>query len=275
MGSVPYDPAAIIYEPGQHALIAWNGKTELLILVTDLYANTKTKILEVMPLPSEPVVTEGDSGAITRAFKILEEKNPRREYESLSLEDISRKSSHQQPPAIITFHEQIGAHNISVAKMLDKHRFIQWVQNYLRSDGIESPSIPPELVDVIRDYINDGYCWFAFDVIELGSQKASKDALQFVFKSDHVYYPLRITRTETGSTTIKLIVLSEKLLQNASNINRQAVIFPYEAISINLKELKRIDPQLPAFFDYKKEIMLRAWVIRGNLRNFSEDLIVY
>lgn len=50
---------ADVYGPGQKAIIAWNGEVERLILSTDLYATADTKVLEVLPLPSEPSVSEG------------------------------------------------------------------------------------------------------------------------------------------------------------------------------------------------------------------------
>ena len=60
MGSIPFYPTAVILEPNQRALIAYNGLEEILILSTDLKADRETKVLEIMPLPSEPAVTNAD-----------------------------------------------------------------------------------------------------------------------------------------------------------------------------------------------------------------------
>ena len=42
------------FEPSQNALIAWNGQEEILYLTTDVRASRASKVLEVLPLPSQP-----------------------------------------------------------------------------------------------------------------------------------------------------------------------------------------------------------------------------
>ncbi len=53
-GLVHVEPGVSIYEPGQKAIIAWNGQEEILILSTDVSATGETLVLEIMPLPSNP-----------------------------------------------------------------------------------------------------------------------------------------------------------------------------------------------------------------------------
>jgi len=59
-GMLPIIPGISVYEPGQKAIIAWSGSKEILILSTDVYADESTKVLEVLPLPSKPVVKDGN-----------------------------------------------------------------------------------------------------------------------------------------------------------------------------------------------------------------------
>ena len=54
-GSIPWGDWDLqnlpeIYEPAQNAIIAWNGKEEILVLTTDLRSSKPTKVLEVLPL---------------------------------------------------------------------------------------------------------------------------------------------------------------------------------------------------------------------------------
>ena len=73
-GSIPWgmedNLPTEIFEPAQNAVIAWNGHEEILVLTTDLSATRPTKVLEVLPLPSEPVVTKGD-GTLFAKFNNL------------------------------------------------------------------------------------------------------------------------------------------------------------------------------------------------------------
>jgi hypothetical protein len=75
-GSIPFRPHAQIFEPNQRALIAWNEWEEILLLTTDLHASISTKVLEVIPLPSEPEVKEGDIEIFYEATEIINRHLP-------------------------------------------------------------------------------------------------------------------------------------------------------------------------------------------------------
>lgn len=71
-----------VAEPTQSALIAFNGTTEMLWISSVLRPKEKTRLLEILPLPSEPTVELADPGVIERAAAIynrrVEEENSRR-----------------------------------------------------------------------------------------------------------------------------------------------------------------------------------------------------
>jgi hypothetical protein len=47
-----------VVEAGQKAIVAWNGTHEILILSTDISSSNETEVVEIMPLPSNPVISE-------------------------------------------------------------------------------------------------------------------------------------------------------------------------------------------------------------------------
>lgn len=53
MGVVPPGNVSV-YEPGQKAIIAWNGEEEVLILSTDVRGSESSWAVELLPLPSCP-----------------------------------------------------------------------------------------------------------------------------------------------------------------------------------------------------------------------------
>lgn len=56
-------PAAVrkveVFEPGQNATVGWNKGKEVLVLATDIQASAETRVIEIMPFPSQPEVKKG------------------------------------------------------------------------------------------------------------------------------------------------------------------------------------------------------------------------
>ncbi len=269
-GSISFKPNVQIFEPTQRAMIAWNGKEEILLLSTDLKASDSTQVLEVIPLPSEPVVKKGDVEILKKATELINKK----------LLEQSARDSHkgkalstgrEKPPVgEVTFHEKIGSHDISVTHVLDGNGFIEWVEKYLRSAGIENPMIPEAMKTVVDEYIKEGFLWFVFDVISLDQVLKTNEAIQYQFKTDFLFYPLKITRTGKGYTSIDLLVLTPKLL----NINTRQVRLLHEPISISSKELRSLSEDMDNLLGHRKNMKLRIWNIGGILSEFDNDLIV-
>lgn len=117
------------------------------------------------------------------------------------------------PAGEVIFHEKIGAHDLTVTHVLDQRGFVDWVENYLREAGVDNPAIPDPMKAVVSEYLRDRFEWFVFDVIDAGTEVKSKEAIQYRFATDRLYYPLRITRSEEGDTNIRIIVVSPGLVE--------------------------------------------------------------
>ena len=48
---------------------------------------------------------------------------------------------------------------------------------------MDNPVIPPRLRRVVQEYLDDGFCWFAFDVVSLENKFKTLEALQYRFAS--------------------------------------------------------------------------------------------
>jgi hypothetical protein len=270
-GSIPFKPDVQIFEPTQRAMIAWNGTEEILLLTTDLRASEPTKVLEVIPLPSEPQVKEGDIEAFNRAVQII---NSRQAVAKGGRGRSLGADEKAGPPAgEITFHEKIGAHDISVAHVLHGDGFIAWVEEYLKKQDVENPEIPQPLEEVVDEYIEEGYTWFVFDVVDLGPETKTNDAIQYRFESDAVYYPLKITRTESGNTTVELLILTPRLLSTFPGYPKSLVKLPHEPVRLTARELEALDEDMCELLDNQDGMRLRIWRITGKLSAFKADLI--
>lgn len=268
-GSIPFKPWVKIFEPNQRAMIAWNGREEILLLSTDLRASEPTKVLEVIPLPAEPKVSKGDVEVFRKATELINRKLPPPPAAAMGVE--GRRG--QKPAGEVTFHEKIGPHDISVTHVVDQKGFIRWVTNYLEQAGVDSATISPAMRGVIAEYLLDDYKWFVFDVVELGTEPVTNDAIQYRFRSDCVYYPLRIMRAEEGDTKIRLLILTPRLLGSFPALPRSRVELPHQPVAITSSELRSLNEDMDELLGHRSDMKLRTWNIRGRLSEFEEDLI--
>ena len=276
-GSIPFKPWVSVFEPNQRAVIAWDGREEILVLSTDLRASEPTKVLEVIPLPAEPTVKEGDVALFYKATELINRKLfPRKRIGSggaMGGKGGFGAAGAALPPAgEVTFHEKIGAHDVSVTHVLDHRRFVDWVKDYLEEAGVDNPEIPPPLEAVVQEYLRDGFKWFVFDVVDLGEETITKEGIQYRFKTRSLYYPLRITRSEEGDTLVKLLVLTPGLVR-MPDPQRLPVRLVHQPVDVTRKELRALDQDLYEFLKGRWQLRLRIWEIEGRLNAFQHDLI--
>jgi hypothetical protein len=272
-GAIPFRPEVTIFEPTQRALIAWNGEEEILILSTDLRASRATKVLEVMPFPSEPRVTKGDVGVFRRAVRLINSKVRFPMAAQASRLGSDKREAYSPPAGEITFHERIGAHDVAVARVVSGERFVEWVNDYLRRCSVDNPVIPPRLRRVVQEYLDDGYCWFAFDVVSLESRFKTLEALQYRFVSPALYYPVKISRANQGQTSIELLILSPTLLGSFTGIPRSQIQLRHEPVSLTSAEVRSLDKGMDALLDHRDDVKLRVWRVEGDFDSFDRDII--
>ena len=272
MGSIPFKKGIRIVEPNQDAIVAWNGKEQILYLQTTLGASEETKILEVMPLPSKPKVEAADPGVFTRCKSLL----PRVVVRGSGSHSSGAFSSLGEAPAAkVVERKMIGAHDIRTVELLDTERFSAWVTAEFGAthEGLE---VPAPLLAVIGEYAKDGYKWFLFDVVDVKQETAKKTPLRIHFATDKLYYPMRITRTEKGHTTVSLSILTNVLFdkEDCIGIPREAIHVPARPIEISGTQVNWIDPPLFALLGRPQTVQLRTWEISGQIDSFQKDLLI-
>lgn len=270
-GSIPFREGVEIFEPNQRALLAWNGEEEIMLLSTDLVASESTMVLEVLPLPSEPEVKKGDVEVFARATEIINRRVAEKKTTTRGVKGLAKPN--EKPAGEVTFHERIGSHDISVTHVLDQTGFVAWVTEYFDSVGVRSPTIPEPLKEVVKEYLAEGYTYFVFDVVSLDEEPKTSEAIQYRFKTDHLYYPLKITRTETGFTEIDLLVLTPRLLNVFPGISREKITLPHEPVTLTGIELWSLNSEVHDLLGKPKDAKLRIWKLSGDLASFENDLL--
>jgi hypothetical protein len=272
-GAIPFQPGVTIFEPTQRALIAWNGKEEILVLSTDLRASRATKVLEVMPFPTEPRVKKGDVGVFQRAVGLINAKMMQAQFVKGRTLSQDRASAEAPPPGEITFHERIGAHDVSVARVVSGDGFVDWVNDYLKRTGVGNPVIPPRLRKVVQEYMDDGYCWFAFDVISLEDKFKTLEALQYRFRSPALFYPAKISRANEGQTSMELLVLTRRSMSAFRGIPSRQIEFLHDPVTLTAAEVRWLDKDLEKLLGHRDGVKLRIWQVEGDFASFDRDII--
>ena len=282
-GSIPFKATVKVFEPTQRAFIAWNGEEEILALSTDLRASEPTKVLEVFPFPAEPAVTEGDVELFRKATYLINRKLRARAMVPAGGmggggEGGGAAGVNEPPPARVTFHETIGAHDVAVIQALRLNGFVEWVETYLRSQQVHTPVIPAPLSQVVEEYIRDGLTWFVFDVVSLTDRPVTKQTIQFRFRTNCLYYPLRITRSEEGETVVKLLVLTTELVDFTRGMGyglpRERLKLAHKPVTITADELSSLNREMDALLGRPYTAKLRIWEIKGVLSEFEQDLVI-
>jgi hypothetical protein len=257
-----------IFEPAQNAIIAWNGKEEILLLSTDLKASKPTKVLEVLPLPSEPAVTRGDIATFAKINTLINDELRQNWFGGKGPGDTRAASG----AAEVTFHEKIGAHDIRVVHVLESSEFEQWIRDFFKKEGTGPQQISPVLLATIEQYLLDGYHWFVFDVVELGLQLKSNDAIQYRFATDRFYYPMRISATDSGETNIRLVALTERGLSRYIGLPQESIRQVHRKLKVDTVRIVDINQEMGSLFR-SETINLQTLRIQGNLKSFDLDVL--
>ena len=203
----------ILTESGQKAIIGWDGETEVLCLATDVSSSRQTIIIEFLPLPLEPKVTLGGRETFDVVQKVLARRGVEFIKPGKGWDGRGLKSGTEGEPFTITFHERLGAHDVTVLKVNQADEFAEWIEEKAKALAGTNISVPDSLRKLIAKYLNEYHCpYFVFDVIEVGPDPKSVEPIIYEFKSGLLFYPLEISSTFHGKTSIDLIVFSEDLI---------------------------------------------------------------
>ena len=267
-----------VYEPGQKALIGWNGSCEVLILSTDVSAQEETKALQIVPLPSEPIVCSASFDVFAAAEKAMRRHAPTAAVAVADVDDGSGDREEAGAGPTIVFHKRIGAHDITVARAAGLSEFLEWTAAFVAKLGPERPEFGLDFQDVIVRLIREGVRYFAFDVITLDKDVASVQPISYVFDTDSLCYPLEVSSVVQGATDIQLFVISPFRLDLSGNKTplRPALYHTFDderpvRFSLSRSEIGEISDQVAALLG-GRDGHFAALKYSGPLASLKDDL---
>jgi hypothetical protein len=271
-GMIPVKPAVSVYEPGQKAILAWNGTEEIMILSTDVTSSQETLVVEILPLPSKPIVEAASFQSFEEIQRLIWGKGVNTyQYETY---DQARSGSVE-----IVFHEKIGAHNITVVKASDTSELLAWMEDFLNNNGVDSGISLGNFESVIEEYMNRGFRYYVLDLITVTAKEKSLNPILYRFRSYFLYYPLIITSPVSGTTEIILFTITEgKVTEDYSPFQKVKYKFGYassvHAIELVLAkgELSKIDLRIGELF--QSEAWLTVLKYSGEASWLNKDLMI-
>jgi hypothetical protein len=270
-GLIPVTASVSIYEPGQKAILAWNGHEQIMILSTNVVSGGETLLLEVMPLPSQPAV----EAASVQSFEEIQNLI----YgEGTSLYHFGTRNDATSKTVEVVFNEQIGAHNITVVKAANTAELVDWADTFLAGSGLTQQISLGKFESAVRAYMSRGFRYYALDLITVSPAEKSVEPLLYRFNSSFLYYPLLITSPVVGNTDITLFLLTKgkvvadympfyKAYYKLSSWNHPPIEFV-----LSKGDLSRIDLRIGELF--QDEAWLSVLRYKGSAGLLTDDLMI-
>jgi len=125
-------------QSAQNAIVAWNENEEIIILSNNIESDAEGVALRMVPLPSNPSeIKEGSFDSFDELTEIINKKIDQETDGVNSWRGMlaaEGKAGHS-PGVEITFHEKIGAHDVTVVKVNDLDCFIDWIDDFAEEKG--------------------------------------------------------------------------------------------------------------------------------------------
>lgn len=280
----PVHPNIHIYEPGQKAIVAWNGEQEVLILSIDVWAQESNWALEIVPLPSLPAVEAGDFESFYKVNDLLWSRMYSKwQWEIGGMGTYGVRAGENFD---VLFQENIGAHYITVAWATSAQELIAFAENLWMTNLGPAEFSWERLEGLAASYIERGIRYWAIDLLDLSDYVESREPLVYTFKTDYLYFPLEISSVASGDTRITLYTITPENTDNYPIVEMAGLSkgsfwvglveenhenFPIEFV-VTQNELQEISPKVAELFE--NGAWLTAWHYYGELDELKGNFLI-
>ena len=272
-GMMIWPPKVHLDQSAQNAIVAFDGEKEIIILSNDIESDDTATVLRVVPLPSNPAsITEGSFDSFEKLTEIINNKLDivRNEWDALGK---GHEAAAPPPGVEVTFHQVIGAHDITTVKVNNTDCFLDWIKDFADTKGLSAKGISSGFKEEINNYLKREIRYFVFDVIDATKEPESIKPLVYQFDSDFLYYPISITgASEIGESRakIRVFVITKEDIPASSFSILSYLGYPVE---LTEKELKDVSEEIADLFNSKARV--RIFDYYGAFKEIKRDLIVY
>lgn len=279
-GMIP-PPQVQLDQSAQNAIVAWNGTEEIIILSSDVKSSEIATVLEILPLPSQPSqVKEGSIESFETLIRIINEK------EGGWRQALKGEAEDTQAPTAgieITFHEKIGAHDVTIVKVNVLDDFTSWIEDFSTEKDLPLKEVSDEFKQGLANYLKRDIKYFVFDVIEVSNARKTIEPLVYRFRLDFIYYPILISGISDiseSSAEINLFIITESDVE-------MPITLPYSyysyywfssygyPVELSAAEIEEVSEDLSNLFKEVQGVKVRKASLRNKLSNLTRDLMLF
>lgn len=237
-------PGFHIDEPGQQAVIAWNGTSEKLILSTDFRTYDQVdKFIRVTPFPSLPEVRESSNEVFKKVDKKIEELT----YDTHSTMFFTTSMGAGSSNGVqIEWQKEIGAHNLTAYHVDEASQFAALVENKFQAEGIDGWEMTDNITGIIERYLQNDIPYFVMDVVDLEGREGSTEPLLYEFKTEELFYPLVISELAHEVESCRLAVFTPEMIDEKAFSDARLKLYAYDHMGKG--ECKEISPEISSMF---------------------------
>lgn len=203
------NPGYMVRETNQKAAILYQNKQETLVISTGFQGNARD-FSWIVPTPSQPEVSK-----ISKDFFDNLEKLTKVDYGDINYKAMSLMESANDLVTILE-EKTLGYYDITVLKSQDKDALFNWLNenNY---------TFPEKGKYILNDYINLDWTFTAVKITQdaLEDNQISNNLLKgdiaplkFVFETDKIVYPLKISGITKFQDLPAEAIVEQKISQN-------------------------------------------------------------
>lgn len=261
-----------IHQIGQLAAIAWRDGLEVLIISPSLLipmrptpVHVKPYALELIPMPSIPEVEGADFHVFKALTELVRVKSPMEPYAIL-------KGPERVVEVEVIYHKAIEAHDINVLRAKDVDALLKWIAEYVEAKGLPRPSehVLNELSEIASAYVKEGFEYFVFDLISLIEGPMTVKPLLYRFKSEAIYYPLRISKLMKGYASVRIFIITSERIKPETVWDADLKI-TFEGL-VSLRDVEMADWRLAEPFKGLDKVWLTVLTWRGEVKSLRKDL---
>ena len=275
MGMVIWPPHVHLDQSAQNAIVAWNGQEEIIILSVDIKSDAKATALRILPLPSDP--TEIKEGSFDSFEKLVEIMNQKIDLKREQFQALGKGAEAPAAGVEITFHEKIGAHDVTVVKVNDADYFIDWIRNFATEKGLKVKQISEGFKKGVENYLKRDLKYFVFDVIEPKEGEESINPLIYRFESDYLYYPMLISgisEIAESRGTINVFIIAENEIPQMPFLKFGFGWWDTGAeVELTQEELDEVADDVASLFSSGAKV--RKISYHGNINVIKKDFMIY